>query len=68
MSSRSTAHILRAVFDKIVGAFNRSSATQAVAWFGTLVFSINSRLMEFQVGCLALLSGIASVTDGLKWF
>ena len=56
-SLQSTAVFLAAVSDKIVGAFNKSWATPAVA---------NLSLTEFQVRYLVLL--FFSVIDGLEWF
>ena len=55
-SSRSTADFLTVVSGRITRAFNRSGATQAVAFdistrlltsFGMLVFFTNLSLMEF---------------------
>ena len=71
-SSSSAADFLTVVCDRIVRAFNRPWATQAVALdisksFHMLIFFTNLILIEFQVRYLALLL-LFSVIGGFKWF
>ena len=57
-SSRSTADLLKVVYDRITRAFNRSESTRAVAL---------DSLMEFQVRYSALFH-LFSVIDDFEWF
>ena len=72
-SSRSTTDLLTIVSDRIATAFNRSGATQSVAFdiskagFDMLVFFTNLRLMDCLVRYLALFL-LFSAIDGFEWF
>ena len=68
-SSQSTADLLTVVSDRIVWAFNRSGATQAVAldkiWHAGLLHELNS--MDFLVRYVALFR-LFSAIDDFGWF
>ena len=74
-SSRSTAHLLTVISDRIARAFNRSGVLELshliypklLTGFGMLVFFTNLSLMEFQVRYLVLFL-LYSVVHSLGWF
>ena len=74
-SSRSTAHLLTVVSDRIARAFNRSGVLELshliypklLTGFGMLVFFTNLSLMEFQVRYLVLFL-LYSVVHSSGWF